>query len=111
MNKGETLTEEMVKEYTLKYLRKEGMLKDFDKLACDRMDKRLEIYYRQDIEDNELRIAFKEIESDPYFPIIEMYYRDYLSLGTITDIMRVNRSTITRNKRRLLLKLACLCLM
>lgn len=89
---------------TISELRKSGMLKSHDEIAYSEMSSKLRLYYKSDRPKN-LVAALKEIESDPYFEIIPLYYQRGFSHEKIAEILGVETSTVTRNKKRLCLML------
>lgn len=53
--------------------------------------------------------ALDEIKEDPYKKIIPMYYQDKKSIINIAMELNCDRATISRNKKRLVLKLYRIC--
>ena len=87
---------------TIKELKKSGMLRDPDDLILEDMSERLRRFFRGDT-DIELGKALQEISGDYYFEIIPLHYKNGMTIDAIADYMRADRSTIIRNKKRLVL--------
>lgn len=99
----EQLIKEVVKA-TISELKRSGMLKSNDAIAYAEMSSSLRAYYRAE-KPQMIIAALKQIESDPYYEIIPLYYKHGYSHEKIAEILNVETSTITRNKKRLCLLL------
>lgn len=80
------------------------MLKPFNAGAYADISDRLYSYYDSGAKDYDVQTALKEIESDPYFQIIPLYFSELKTIETIAEMFDVEISTITRNKKRLCLQ-------
>ena len=102
------LTEKEVKiivKATIDELRKNGYLKRSDDIAYSEISARLFEYFRQPDSDPALHRALGRAKGDRYYNVITMYYRDRYTIDWIAESFGCEISTITRNKRRLCLKI------
>ena len=102
------LTEETVKEIvktTVRELRKNGLLKRGDDVAYSEISERLFEYYQNPERDSEMAEALERIKSDYYFEIIPKYYSEKYTIDWIAEEFQCEISTVTRNKKRLCLRL------
>lgn len=89
---------------TVNQLLKDNMLKYSDSVIYDKMSESLREYYVKG--DNELlKLALDVVSTDPYYELLEMYYRDNITLEQIADVKYLDISTVVRNKKRLCIKL------
>lgn len=82
----------------------ERLMCDEEELKYSYMSIKLKKHYRGR-QDERIRNALNEIKSDKYFRIIPYYYKDGKTITAISVNMECDRSTIARNKRRLVLQL------
>ena len=94
---------EVVKD-TVKEMRQNGLLKRSDDVAYSEVSNRLYEYDRNPDRDPEVGAAREKIRGDYYEDIIPFYYRDKTSLDWLAEKFSCELSTITRNKKRLCLK-------
>lgn len=94
----------IVKE-TINELRKNGYLKRSDDIAYSEISARLFEFFKQPESDPDIQRALARIKNDRYYQIITMYYRDRITIDWIAETFGCEISTITRNKRRLCLKI------
>lgn len=85
-----------------------GALKNNKDIAYKKTSKMLHSYFSEGPdpelpEDKLLESALINVRNDPYFGIIENYYRDGKTIEEISELRGVDPSTITRNKKRLCL--------
>ena len=102
------LTEKEVKiivKATIDELRKSGYLKRSDDIAYSEVSARLFEYFKHPDSDPVINSALDRIKGDRYYSIITMYYRDRYTIDWIAESFGCEISTITRNKRRLCLKI------
>lgn len=90
---------------TINELRKIGYLKRSDDIAYSEISARLFDYFKQPDSDPDIGVALESIKGDHYFRIITMYYRDRVTIDWIAEEFNCEISTITRNKKRLCLKI------
>lgn len=90
---------------TVRELRKNGLLKRSDDVAYNEIGARLYEYYRSPSKDPEMGMALEKIKDDYYFPILPRYYEEKASYDWIAERFGCEISTVTRNKKRLCLKL------
>lgn len=95
---------EVVRE-TVKELRKNGLLKRSDDVAYSEVSSRLYEYYRNPERDPEVGAALEMIKGDYYAKIIPDYYKEKMSFDWLAEEFDCELSTITRNKKRLCLKI------
>lgn len=82
----------------------ERMMCDEEELKYSYMSIKLKKYYRGK-QDEKLKNALDVIKNDKYFRIIPYYYKDGKTITAISVNMECDRSTVARNKRRLVLQL------
>lgn len=95
------LIKEVVRE-TIAELKRSGMLKNQNEVAYSEISATLRAFYRADKPQN-IKAALKEIESDPYYEIIPLYFQQDFTNEKIAEILDVEISTVVRNKKRLCL--------
>ena len=99
------MSDEQVREIvkaTIAELRKQGLLNtraEYPKAA-----KMLFDYYANGEQDERITEALKEIEGDLYFEAFEAFFRKEQTVEDIAEVYGVEVSTISRNKKRLSLK-------
>lgn len=99
---------ELIKETVnecIRELLKQNLIRDDDTAAYNDISNLLTEYYKTGEKDNALTYAIYAQRFDPYYRIIEMYYKDNLTLEFIADAMEVDLSTIVRNKKRICLQI------
>ena len=99
------LVRQTVRE-TLQQLKKEGMLKSADDILYAEMTQRLFDYYREPGSDPALETALMKLREDDYFSILPSYFTRKASIEDLAGIYGCERSTIWRNKKRLIRLLA-----
>lgn len=100
------MTSDEVKEVvktTINELLKERMIKYNDNIIYDKMSEMLRAYYNKPYES--MTLALSQLVADPYYELLEMYYRDNLTLEQIAECKYLDISTVVRNKKRLCIKL------
>ena len=90
---------------TILQLKKDGLLKDATDIAYGEISTRLEQYFRDGETDPEVTEAIRQLEADPYHKIILLYFRYGYTIEAIAESLDVDVSTITRNKKRLSLRI------
>ena len=90
---------------TVRELMRNGMLKRADDVAYSEISSRLFEYYKAPERDKELAAALEKVTDDLYFGIIPMYYGQRNTIYELADAFKCELSTVTRNKKRLCLKL------
>ena len=78
---------------TIAELKRSGMLKDN---SYEEISKKLK---------DGKKVDLTRIKDDPYFDIIQLYFRDGCTNEKIAELLGVDVSTVTRNKKRLCLML------
>lgn len=102
------LTEKEVKiivKATINELKRSGYLKRSDDIAYSEISARLFDYFKHPEDDPDIGNALEGIKGDQYFKIITMYYRDRFTIDWIAEEFNCEISTITRNKKRLCLRI------
>lgn len=94
----------VVKE-TINEMLKESMVKYSDKIVYDEINKRLNDYFKNNSEDQNLKVAVDKVRNDKYYPIIELYYRDYMNIEYISEHLGIDTSTVVRHKKRLCMEI------
>lgn len=101
---------------TVAELRKQGLLQSQGDISYKTITEKLNAYYapfstaisdedRQRIDD-----ALYAVGVDEYFEVIPLYFRDHWTIEKIAEELDREPSTITRNKKRLCLKIHSLIL-
>lgn len=98
-------TVKLIVKETIKELRKTGYLKRSDDIAYSEISSRLFDYFKNPESDPEVGNALESIKGDQYYNIIPLYYRNRLTIDWIAEDFNCEISTITRNKKRLCLKI------
>jgi len=80
--------------------KRQMILKDADKMAEKDMSDLLKSHFRSK-RNKKLERVLKELDYDPYFNIITLYYRDGYTLESVAEDMNCDISTVLRNKKRL----------
>jgi DNA-directed RNA polymerase specialized sigma subunit len=96
------LMEQTVKA-TVDALKREGLLKDAEKIAYDEATQIIKKYFRDGKEDAAITYAIRGLRFDPYFPIIELCFEEHRTNEQVAEKLGVELSTIVRNKKRLCL--------
>ena len=73
-------------------------------VQMQRLEKRISADGR---EIKKMRSALKDIENDPYYAVLELYYEHGMKDEAIGEKMGYDRSTIARHRSRLVRLLAC----
>lgn len=97
---------QMIVKETVKELKKNGMLKDWQKAAYSRTAEVLTKYYESGETDETVRTALEKVRGDMYFEVIPMYYGQKYTVEHIAEVFGTEVSTIGRNKKRLCLELS-----
>lgn len=67
--------------------------------------RRLHEYYNTGETDQTIREAIAQLSGDQWINIVPLTYRDKMTIEEIAELMDAERSTISRNKRRLCLEI------
>lgn len=86
-------------------LNRNGLLITQDAHAYEKASEALKQYYQNKTPVAGLEKALSAIEDDPYFDIIPLYYARGYTNEKIAELLNVETSTVTRNKKRLCLAL------
>lgn len=101
------LTEERIKEIvkdTVLEMRRNGLLRRADDVAYSEISSQLFEYYKDPDAYPELQPILEIIKGDMYFDILPFYYRERYTIDVIAEVFGCEISTVTRNKKRLCLK-------
>ena len=98
------LIKQTVKESVAEYKRS-GLLEDSEGANYSDACELLQAYYDGGKKDLRISYAVQSVRFDPYFRILEMYFERREKIETIARDMRVDVSTVTRNKKRLCLEI------
>ena len=106
------MTDEQIKalvkqtaQETVKELRVQGMIKDAEDANYRDISEMLKEYYKSGEKDKQMTYALKSVRFDPYYRILEKYYRDGEKIETLATDFGVDASTIARKKKELCIKL------
>lgn len=100
------MTESEVKQIvtdTVNVLLGGNMIKYSDVIIYERMGDRLREHYKKP--DPLISEGLKKLEDHPYYDVLELYYRNNLTLEVLAEEFDVDISTIVRNKKYLCVKL------
>lgn len=107
------MTDEYIRKVvaeTVLQIKRQDMWGDWKTLAYKEMSERLFTFYRsKSVNDPVLKDALGDIMYDQYFIIIPLFYRDNITLEAIAEDIKVDYTTIARNKKRLVLQLHLSC--
>lgn len=99
------LIQATIKE-TIRQLKREGLLRSVTDMAYREATALLRKFYAEEGKKNEaVSKALKQLEEDPYFKILPMYFGYGYTIEEIAEEYGVEVSTISRNKKRLSVKL------
>lgn len=90
---------------TIRELKRNGLLKSVSDLAYHDATAMLRKHYQEGENNVAVAEALKEVEADPYFKIIPLYFRYGYTIAEIAEVFDVEITTISRNKKRLSLKI------
>ena len=90
---------------TVRQLKQNGMLRESTDTAYQEITETLRKYYDFEERDPEITEALQKIKNDPYYEIFPLWFRYGYSIEDIAESLDVDTSTISRNKKRLSLKL------
>ncbi|MDE7422313.1 MAG: hypothetical protein K2N51_01230 [Lachnospiraceae bacterium] len=88
-----------VVEETIKILKEKGFL--YTGFEYEDISKIMHQYYENGEKDERLRRCIKNIHNDRYFDIIPLYFKEKKTIEYIAEKLKVDSSTIVRNKKRL----------
>lgn len=101
------MTEKEVREIviaTINELKRNGLLQTGDGAYAE-ITELLKAYYDGGERDASVKAALEIIEGDKYAKIIPLYYGYGYTIEQLAEVLNVETSTVTRNKKRLCLKL------
>ena len=91
---------------TVKELQNRKLLKDVESAAYTEMSEQLLSYYSPfGKKDDALTNVLEQMKNDKYFHILTMFYKSKYTVEEIAEIIDVDVSTISRNKKRLCLEI------
>ncbi len=90
---------------TVVALRNDGLLRRADDVAYAEMSARLYQFYRDKQTEPEIESALAVIGKDAYFDILPLFFREKYTVEQISEIFGCDISTVTRNKKKLCLRL------
>ena len=90
---------------TIAQLQRAGMLRPARDMAYKEASERLRKYYDDGERDKLIAAALDKVESDPYYKIIPLFFRYGYTLPQIAEVFGVEISTVSRNKKRLSLRI------
>lgn len=93
-------TKEIVRE-TINELNRRGLLKDDQTIKYREASEILREYYKAHQVDNQVWEALGIIGGDQYYTIIPLYFLKNYTIEKIAEILNVEVSTVSRNKKRL----------
>lgn len=102
MEIDKAMIREIVRE-TVEELKRSGILKTINEFAYAEVTSILTSYYKDGQSDPVIRKALEDIETDTYYNIIPLYFDYNYTLEKIAEVLDVDVTTISRNKKRLCL--------
>lgn len=90
---------------TLDELRRTGQLRQTSGDAYAEIGRRLSRYFSTTEPDENITAALTAMKDDPYYDILPLYYAYHYTIERLAADYNVERTTITRNKKRLCLTL------
>lgn len=102
------MTEKEVREViiaTINELKRNGLLRGVDENAYSDVSELLKAYYDGGERDTAVKQAISSLDGDKYARIIPLYYGYGYTIEQLAEILDIEASTVTRNKKRLCLKL------
>lgn len=102
------MTEQEVRkivEITIEEYKRKGLILDEESAAYSDACELLKAYYDGGKQDVRISYAVQAVRFDPYFRVLQLYFEDHEKIETIARMMRVDASTIVRNKKRLCLEI------
>lgn len=95
---------QIVKE-TIDELKRQGILRQHTELSYAEVTSILSAYYKEGQNDSTIRKALKDLESDPYYKIIPLYFDYGYTHEKLAEVFDCDPSTIARNRKRLCLQI------
>lgn len=95
----QSLVRTVVRE-TINELQKRGLIEDDTTLRYREASRILKKYYTKETDQNVWK-ALCVVSYDPYYTIIPQYYQRNYTIEKIAEILNVEPSTVSRNKKRL----------
>lgn len=97
----QSLVRAVVRE-TINELQKRGLIEDDATLRYREASRILKEYYTKETDQNVWK-ALCVVSYDPYYTIIPLYHQRNYTIEKIAEILNVEPSTVSRNKKRLCL--------
>ena len=92
-------------EITIKEYKKKGLIMDEESAAYSDACELLQAYYNGGKTDARISYAVQAVRFDPYFRVLQLYFEDHEKIENIARQMKVDTSTVVRNKKRLCLEI------
>ena len=92
-------------EETIEQLREAGLLRSVTDQAYKDASAELKKFYADGENRPDIESALAELKGDKYYKIIPLYFNYGYTIEEIAEIFQVEVSTISRNKKRLTLKI------
>lgn len=105
MNTSDVEFIQMIVAETIRQLKKEGLLKNVTDTAYKDISDKLRRYYKNGETDPCMQKALAKLRDDPYFKILPLYFSYNYTIEELAEVFEVEISTISRNKKRLSLKI------
>lgn len=90
---------------TVLELKKAGLLKSVSDQAYREASEMLRKYYREGEDDPGIKLEIEKLKDDKYIKVIPLYYAMGYTIEEIAEDYGVEVSTISRNKKRLSLRI------
>lgn len=91
---------------TIAELKRQELLCDVEDAVYNEISEKLYQYYSPyENQDEKVSEGLERLKNDKYFPILSMFYRSKYTVEEIAERLDVDTRTVSRNKKRLCLKL------
>lgn len=94
-----------VVKLTIEELRSQNALTDPYPVIKKEVERKLKDFFNGKGEGHNVAYAIHRLMSDEYIDIIYLYYRDGCTLERIAEIMDKDTTTVSRNRKRLIIEL------
>lgn len=91
---------------TIRQLKRAGMLKPASDTEYKEITDRLRRFYDGGEEDPDIKAAVATVKQDKYYKVIPLYFSYHYTIEEIAEAFDVEVCTISRNKKRLSLKIS-----
>lgn len=90
---------------TIAELKRQGLLKNVSDQAYKDAQDVIRVYYAEGKRDERMAAVMRKIQKDKYFKIIPMHFGYHYTLEEIAEALDVEVSTVSRNKKRICMRI------